>query len=170
VDNPFADAYLCDRNIPHRLTYAPSKVVAYAIAQIAADSSARRWLDQRQPPVVFIGLDDSAFTWHVTAPPPAGSAVIIFGHGVLAKPSLQSAAVIAHEIGHVWLRDHGQATGGQHEELAADAKAAEWGFERDLAASLKADVATESDPKKKAQLQARVDALLGSGALRPASC
>ncbi len=86
---------------------------------------------------------------------------MILAAGVTKRPVEQVAAVAAHEIGHVWLRDHGQATGGQQEELAADAKAAEWGFKRDLAVSRAADVAVESDQKRKEQLQARVDALRG---------
>jgi hypothetical protein len=161
MDQDFARAYLLDRGIPHRVYGTASQVVEYAIARVAAEPTAQNWIDQRAEPIVFVGLDDNAFTWHMSKPPPAGAAVIIFGRGVLSKPGLQAAAVVAHELGHVWLRDHGKAPGGQAEELAADAKAAEWGFKNDLASSLAADVQAEADEKKKGQLQTRLNALRG---------
>lgn len=156
----FAQDYLDIDNERHRLASARAREgVLRALNRIGDDEGTQRWIRERKAPIFFVGVDDSAYTCHLPTDLPKGAAIVILAAGVTKRPVEQVAAVAAHEIGHVWLRDHNQATGGQQEELAADAKAAEWGFKRDLAASLAADVAAESDPKKKVQLQARVDAL-----------
>jgi len=156
----FALDYLDIDNERHRLASAGAREgVLRALNRIGDDERAQRWIRERDAPIFFVGVDDSAYTCHLPTDLPKGAAIVILSAGVTKRPVEQVAAIAAHEIGHVWLRDHGQAVGGEEEELAADAKAAEWGFKRDLAASLAADVAGESDPSKRARLQARVDAL-----------
>jgi hypothetical protein len=156
----FAAEYLDIDNERHRLaSHGAREGVLRALNRIGEDAVAQRWIRERKAPIFFVGVDDSAYTCHVPTDLPKGAAIVILAAGVTTRPVDQVAAVAAHEIGHVWLRDHDLATGGQPEEVAADAKAAEWGFKRDLAASLSADVVAESDARKKAQLQARVDAL-----------
>lgn len=159
MSKAFAQGYLFDRGIPHRLSPFAGQAVEYALTRLSDSAAVCEWIERRAEPLVFVGLNDNAFTWHMTKPPPAGAAVVVFGRGVLAKPGTQPAAVLAHEIGHVWLRDHHKAEGGQAEELAADAKASEWGFRADLVASLKADAREEADPAKRKLLAERVDAL-----------
>jgi hypothetical protein len=134
----------------------PRQVVRQALAVLGRNDAFHEWLAERKPPVFFVGLDDGAFTWHLSANLQTGSAVIVLADTVLSKPVEQAAAVVAHELGHVWLRDHDQSTGGETEELAADAKAAEWGMKKALCASLTADL---NDPRlsaKVAQIKERI--------------
>jgi hypothetical protein len=86
--------------------------------------------------------------------------VIIFGSELLRRGAGPTAGVIAHELGHGWLRDHGSAARGQEEERAADAKAADWGVGRQLLESLQADVGEPANASKLGDLQARIDALV----------
>lgn len=156
----FAQDYLDIEKNQHRLASENARNgVSLALTHIGDHEDAQKWLRKRAAPIFFIGVDDSAYTCHLPTDLPRGAAIVILAAGVTERPVEQVAAVAAHEIGHVWLRDHGKSSRGQDEELAADAKAADWGFKRDLAASLTADVAAESDPRKKALLQARVTAL-----------
>lgn len=162
----FAMDYLEEH--PHRLASQTARdAVRWTLTQLGeSGSDVAMWLWERRSPVLFIALDDYAYTWNVRGDVRADSAVIVFGSVLLRRGLGPTAGVVAHELGHVWLRDHGATVRGQEEEQAADAKAADWGVGGQLLASLRADVEDPVNALKRSDLQARIDALLRHPKLR----
>lgn len=156
----FAADYLDRPEPPHRLTSRAKDAVRLALVRVAENEEARLWLKQRQAPIVFVGHDDHAYSWFVRSSLPSGSAVILFGAQLLDRDGMEAAAVVAHELGHVWLRDHDKNLAQDAEEREADACASRWGFREALIRSLKSDLdAAKGRDKRMAGLRVRLDAL-----------
>lgn len=103
------------------------------IARISMTSRAlREWLENPSlPPIHFMGDGGPSFTWSprresdptIAGEPPwrQGTYFVFLGTFNLG--------IIAHELGHIWIRDNGpdEATHDLNEEKRADALACEWG-------------------------------------------
>jgi hypothetical protein len=135
--------------------------VRHALVQIGNSSPVDAgWLRERRAPVLFVALNNPAYTWRVREAIPVDARVIFLGSELLRRGDRPTAGVVGHELAHVWREDRGLNLTGQEEEREADAKAADWGLGDALLESLRADADDPAYASRRSDLQARIEALL----------
>ena len=102
------------------------------------------WLQSRAAaPILFVQVVDIAVVWRLRGGIPTGSDLVLIDHRAAALSSPHLSAVLAHELGHIYIRDTtGEPTPQTDDgEIEADEKAAEWGFGPGLRSHLEQEVA-----------------------------
>ena len=125
------------------------------VVKLALSRVPDEWLLTRAKPIRFFEVTDIAQAWFCRAGADAGTDFVFLDRRAADLPPEQLAAVIAHELGHIYVRDKTgkptpQNTAGEKD---ADAWAVKWGFGIRLLEHLRSEL---KDPTLRSDIRAQL--------------
>jgi hypothetical protein len=142
------------------------QVVRVALSELPV--AIRSWLRRRAPVLFVVPLAGPAFTRRFRNGLSANVELLVLREAIFSdRPRDQAAAVVAHEIGHIYLRDHGgESPDRLQRELDADRCAADWGFDG-LIANHETELALATTDELRAELGKRIEVLRERNVVKP---